>query len=59
MPGTARRPAEAAAKARVGGFSTLKPRMTKTEYLSFQRGISKTEFYDGSSAPRLPRSGRF
>jgi hypothetical protein len=25
-----------------------KPRMTKEEYLSFQRGISKTELYDGS-----------
>jgi amidohydrolase len=25
-----------------------KPRMTKEEYLAFQRGISKTELYDGS-----------
>jgi hypothetical protein len=25
-----------------------KPRMTKETYLSFQRGISRTELYDGS-----------
>jgi hypothetical protein len=29
-------------------LKTWKPRMTKEEYLSFQRSISKTELYDGS-----------
>jgi hypothetical protein len=27
-------------------LKTWKPRMTKEEYLSFQRSISKTELYD-------------
>jgi hypothetical protein len=26
---------------------TWKPRMTKEEYLAFQRGIARTELYDG------------
>ena len=27
-----------------------KPRMTKEEYLTFQRGIARTELYDGASS---------
>ncbi len=29
-------------------LKTWKPRMTKEEYLTFQRGTAKTELYDGS-----------
>jgi metal-dependent amidase/aminoacylase/carboxypeptidase family protein len=32
-------------------LKTWEPRMTKEDYLSFQRGISRTELYDGSKEP--------
>jgi len=36
------------AKAAKGIIGAFKPRLTKEAYLSFQRGISKTELYDGA-----------
>ena len=36
------------AKAAQGILAAFKPRLTKEAYLSFQRGINKTELYDGA-----------